>query len=191
MNVLSIIPRLFVVILSLFFVMPVSAANKPYPLKYWALRDVVSNVRISPDGKYLALMKIPTRDGNPIIEVYNASNLKKKPFKFNADPMEITSFNWVGDQDIIVRFRQRVREKIEGFNQGVYETQLALLDVKKEKVRRFRESNPTIANLVPNKPNKVILSFNPGGDGRLSKVNRAFRPRSYYEFDIETEKKHG
>jgi len=176
--------RFLIGIVCLAVYLPVFAANKPYPLKYWALREVVSNVRISPDGKHLALMKIPTRDGNPVIEVYDASDFGKKPFKFNADPMEITSFYWVGDQDIIVRFRQRVRDKIEGFNEGVYETKLALLDIKKQDVRQFRETNPTIEHLLPDKPNKVILSFNPGGD-RLTKVDRDFRPRSYYEFDIE------
>jgi dipeptidyl aminopeptidase/acylaminoacyl peptidase len=158
-------------------------ANEPYPLKYWALRDVVSNVRVSPDGKYLAVMKIPTRDGMPIIEVFDTSNLKKDPFLFNADPMEITGFYWVGDHDMIVQFRQKVRDKIEGFNQGVYEYKLALLDVKEEEVEQFRETNPSVVNLLPNKPNKVILSFNPGGEDRL--VASAFRPRSYYEFDLE------
>jgi dipeptidyl aminopeptidase/acylaminoacyl peptidase len=185
MNLSSIPARFLVAVVSLAMFLPVFAANKPYPLKYWALREVVSNVEVSPDGKYLALEKIATRDANPVIEVYDTSDFKKKPFVFNADPMEITSFDWVGDQDIIVRFRQRVREKIEGFNEGVYETQLALLDVKEEKVRRFRETNPSIANLLPNKPNKVILSFTPGGDGRLSKVDRAFRPLSYHELDIQ------
>ncbi|MBT8070044.1 MAG: hypothetical protein KJO80_06390 [Gammaproteobacteria bacterium] len=181
----NILSRLVIGIFCLQFALPVMAANEPYPLEYWALRDVVSNVRVSPDGKYLALMKIPTRDGMPIIEVFDTSNLKEKPFQFNADPMEITSFYWVGNQDMIVRFRQKVRDKIEGFNQGVYESKLALLDVKKEEVEQFRETNPSVVNLLPNKPNKVILSFNPGGGDRLSKVNRAFQPRSYYEFDIE------
>jgi len=175
---------LFLAVISLAVTLPVSA-GEPYPLKYWALRDVVSNVRVSPDGNYLALMKIPTRDADPVIEVYQASNFEKKPFVFNADPMEIIGFYWVGDHDIIVSFRQRVRDKIDDFNQGVYEYKLALLDVKKQKVEQFRETNPSIENTLSNKPNKVILSYNPGGDARLSKVDRAFRPRSYYEFDIE------
>jgi dipeptidyl aminopeptidase/acylaminoacyl peptidase len=186
MNYSNILTKLFIAIFSLAVYLPALAANEPYPLKYWALREVVSNVRVSPDGKYLALMKIPTRDADPVIVVYDTSKFEKKPFTFNADPMEITSFNWVGDQDIIVRFRQRVRDKIEGFNQGVYEIKLAMLDVKLKKVREFKEANPSISNLLPNKPNKVIYSNNPGGDERLSKVNRAFRPRAYYELDLET-----
>jgi len=182
MNFSNLPARLCLGIVSLAVMMPVFAIE-PYPLNYWALRDVVSNVRISPDGNYLALMKIPTRDANPVIEVYATSDFKKKPFVFNADPMEVTRFYWVGNQDIIVSFRQRVRDKIDGFNRGVYETKLALLDVKTKEVEQFRETNPSIVNLLPNKPNKVILSFNPGISDRL--VSRAFRPLSYYEFDIE------
>jgi len=187
MNYPKILPKLLIGLIALAVTLPVHA-SEPYPLKYWALRDVVSNVRISPDGKFLALMKIPTRDANPVIEIYDTNNFDKKPFKFNAKKMEITSFYWVGDQDMIVSFRQKVRDKIEGQNQGVYETKLALLDVKKEEVREFRETNPSVQNTLPNKPNKVILSYNPGG-GRISKVDRSFRPRSYYEFDIERETK--
>jgi len=44
-------------------------APEPYPLDYWALREVINRVQVSPDGKHLALMKIPSKRANPIIEV--------------------------------------------------------------------------------------------------------------------------
>jgi dipeptidyl aminopeptidase/acylaminoacyl peptidase len=160
-------------------------APEPYPLEYWALRSVISNAQVSPDGKYLGLMKIPSKDGNPIIEVYDAADLDKEPFRLNADPMEITNFYWVSDKDIVFTLRQKVRDKIDGFNQGVYENRLAILDVKKEKIRKFDESNPSIVSLVPNKPNKIIISFSEGeADGPGSKLSEAFRPRAYWEFDL-------
>jgi dipeptidyl aminopeptidase/acylaminoacyl peptidase len=163
-----------------------SLAAEPYPLEYWALREVVSNVQVSPDGKRVALMKIPTRDGNPVIEVYDASNFEKEPFRVNADPMEITSFDWLGDHSIVVRLRQKVRDKIEGFNQGVYEFRIALLDVKKETIEQIREANPTVENLLPNDPDSVIISFNPSNrDKSLDKIEEAFRPRAYYELNLE------
>jgi dipeptidyl aminopeptidase/acylaminoacyl peptidase len=186
MNLSNTLVKLFVGIVCLVTISPAFAADEPYPLKYWALREVVRNVNISPDGKYLALMKIPTMDANPVIEVYETSDFAKKPFKFNADRMEITSFSWVGNQDMIVRFRQKVRDKIDGFNQGVYENKIALLDVKKKEIEEFRETNPGVANLLPNKPNKIIMSLNPGSPDRLSKIDKSFRPLSYYEFDVDT-----
>jgi dipeptidyl aminopeptidase/acylaminoacyl peptidase len=164
----------------------VAAEFKPYPLEYWALREVINNAQVSPDGKYLGLMKIPTRDANPVIEVYDAADLSKEPFRLNADPMEITNFYWVSNTAIIFTLRQKVRDRIEGFNQGVYENRLAAVDVEDRKMRSFDELDATIANLLPNKPGKVILSFVEGGnEGPSSKIREAFRPRSYWEFDLK------
>lgn len=163
-----------------------AADFKPYPLEYWALREVINNAQVSPDGKYLGLMKIPARDANPVIEVYDAADLHQEPFRLNADPMEITNFYWVSDTAIIFTLRQKVRDRIEGFNQGVYENRLAMVDVVDRKMRSFDELDATIANLMPNEPNKVILSFIEGGDeGPSSKIREAFRPRSYWELDLK------
>ena len=161
-------------------------ANDPYPLEYWALRNVIDNAQVSPDGKRLAIMKIPNKDGNPIVEVYDASNLSREPFRFNADPMEITNIYWASNKDIVFTARQMVRDKIEGFNQGVYETRIAVVDVKKKKIKSFDESDPAIENLLPNKPTKIIISFQEGEpDGPGAKLDAAFRPRAYWEFDLD------
>jgi dipeptidyl aminopeptidase/acylaminoacyl peptidase len=160
--------------------------DDPYPLEYWALRSVINNAQVSPDGKYLGLMKIPSKTANPIIEVYEAANLDKEPFRIGADKMEVTSFYWASDKDIVFTLRQQVRDKIEGFNQGVYETRLAVADVEKKKMRSFDESGPAIENLLPNKPSKIIISFQEGDpDGPGAKLDRAFRPRAYWEFDLD------
>ncbi len=157
------------------------SASAPYPVDYFAMRAVVSNVSVSPDGKHLALMKIPTRDGDPIIEVYDAADLGKVPFRMDADPMEIEFFSWVSDRDILFRARQQVRDRIEGFNQGVYEYKWGMLDVERRKVRSFTAERAAIVGVLPNKPNKVLLAMAEGGGGRL---RAAFRPQAYYELDL-------
>ena len=157
----------------------------PYPVEYFAMRAVVSNVSVSPDGKHLALMKIPTRDGDPIVEVYDAADLDKAPFRMDANPMEIEFFSWVSDRDILFRARQQVRKRIEGFNQGVYEYKWGMLDVERKKVRSFSAERAQIVGVLPNKPNKVLLGIaEGGGDGPGAKLNRAFRPLSYWELDL-------
>lgn len=160
---------------------------EPYPLEYWALREVIDAVQVSPDGEHLGLMKIPSRDGNPIIEVYDASDLAKEPFRLNAEPMEITNFYWVSNTDIVIELRQKVRDRIEGFNQGVYETRLATVDIEDEKIRSFDESNAVIENLLPYDPDKIVISFTEGEeDGPGARIREAFRPRSYWTFNLET-----
>ena len=160
-------------------------AFEPYPLEYWAMRPVISNVAASPDGKHLALLKIPSKDGDPIIEVYDAGDLDKEPFRLDADPMEITGFYWASDQHILFNLRQRVRDKIDGFNRDVYEYRLAVLDVDAKKMRSFEGERATVVNILPSEPNKVIVAFQEGGDdGPAARVRAGFRPLAYYEFDL-------
>ncbi len=161
-------------------------APEPYPLEYWALREVINNAQVSPDGKYLGLMKIASKKANPVIEVYETANLNKRPFTIGAKKMEVTSFYWASDKDIVFTMRQKVRDKIDGFNQGVYESKLAVADVINKKMRSFDETGPAIENLLPRKKNKVIISFFEGeADGPGSRLEAAFRPRAYWEFDLE------
>lgn len=157
---------------------------EPYPVDFFAMRAVVSNVSLSPDGRHLALMKIPTKDGDPIVEVYDADDLDKVPFRMDANPMEIEFFSWVSDRDILFRARQQVRKRIEGFNQGVYEYKWGMLDVERKNVRSFSE-RAQIVGVLPNKPNDVILAIaEGGGDGPGAKLRSAFRPLSYWELDL-------
>ena len=162
-----------------------TARAEPYPLEYWALRDVINSVQISPDGKYLALMKIPNRDANPVLEVYDAADLDKEPFRMDGGRMEVTGYDWVGNDDIVVRFRRKVRDTIDDFNQGVYGYSIGLLNVEEKKITEFKEANPAVENLLPGKPGKIIISMNPGMEERGDRLQRTFRPRAYYELDLD------
>ena len=167
---------------------PLLALGKPYPLDYWARRDVISAVTVSPDGQRLGLMKIPAKGENPIIEIYETANLGKKPFRINAKPMEIVLFNWVDNDNIVMLSRQKVRDKIDDFNEGVYGFRLALVDIKKRKIKEFKneETDTGIVSVLPDKPRKILISFSEGGeDGPGAKLQEAFRPRSYWEFDLD------
>jgi len=185
--------RFVLALLCVFMGMPSLAAAagtefEPYPLDYWALRPVINAAQVSPDGKYLGIMKIPAKDANPVIEVYEAAELDKREpvFTLNADPMEITNFFWASDNDIIFYLRQKVRNQIEGWNQGVYETRLAIVDVESKDMEQFDETDPLIENILPHDPTKIIISFQEGGaDGPGQRLSEAFRPRAYWKFDLE------
>lgn len=184
-------PRIaFCVLMILLISLPLSArsselAPDPYPLEYFALREVIDNVRVSPDGRHLALMKIAARDADPVIEIYDAADLAREPFRVNADPMEITGFYWVSDVDIVMTLRQRVRDRIDGFNEGVYEYRLAKVDIERKSLRSFKEADPQVESVPVNDSRRIIISFQPGGD-RDTKIDEAFRPRAYYSLDLET-----
>lgn len=181
---MEIVKKIIAILVILFSAQVFSKAVDPYPLDYWALRDVISNVEISPDGKHVALLKIPTKDGDPIIEVYPVDKLDAEPYRINSDPMEIQRFFWLSNDVIGMRLRQKVRDKIEGFNQGVYEYLLASVDIKRKKIKKYDQVGADMENLLPGKRNRIIFSYLPGGDD--SKLSDAFRPRTYYELDLKT-----
>ena len=164
------------------FVSSPSPAEEPYPLEYFALREVVQNVNVSPDGERVAMLKILTRDGNPILHVYDASDTSKKPFVVNADPMEITSYSWASDRDIVVNLRQKVRDKIDGQNQGVYDYKIGVLDVVDREFEDFPVERPAFVNALPKDPDRIIISMQPGMDD--IGIKEAFQPRSYYKFNL-------
>lgn len=181
---MQIIRRSVVALALLFGAQALAKTVEPYPLDYWALRDVISNVEISPDGKHVALLKIPTKDGGPIIEVYPANDLEGEPYRINSNPMEIQRFFWLSNDVIGMRLRQKVRDRIEGFNQGVYEYLLASVDIKRKKMKKYDQLGADMENILPDNKNRIIFSYLPGGDD--SKISDAFRPRTYYELDLKT-----
>lgn len=163
-------------------------AKAPYPVEYWALRNVISNVQVSPNGEQLALMRIPSRDGDPLIEVYDTANLAREPLRVNADPMEIVQLDWVNDDYIVFAARQKVRDIIEGFNQGVYEFKFGILNVAEKEVDEFGEPGKVgIASFLPGEPNKIVLSVLPPGDKKNegAQLEERFLPRDYYEYDLK------
>ena len=175
--------------LALSFTTPTWAEDaEPYPLDYWALRDVITSVSLSPEGDRLALLKIASRDADPIIEVYDTSDLSKDPFRVGADPMEIIAYDWVSNEVIAFVARQRVRDRIEGFNQGVYDFAFALLNVETEKIKKFDGSEEAVvANLLPSKPDHIIVAYsNYDADGPGARISEPFRPSAYWEYNINT-----
>lgn len=164
--------------------LPAAAAVDPYPLEYFALREVVSNVTVSPDAERVAMLKIIGRDGDPILHVYDADDMDGDAFVVDSDPMEIRSYQWVSDNHILMVLRQKVRDKIEGQNQGVYEERITILDLEDKKFESFDMPMPVVENVLPNEPSKIIVSMQPGFDDDPG-LREAFRPRAYYKVDLE------
>lgn len=158
-------------------------AQDEIPLEVFALREVIQSVTVSPDGKHLALMKIDSRKGDPIVEIYETDDLSKRPTRLGADPMEFTTVDWVSDNLLVFGARQRSRRRIEGFNRGVFDERVAAYNLDTEKFEDF--GNAQIEGLLPKKPDKILIST-----GRA--ISRddpfaAFRGiRAYYELDLES-----
>lgn len=162
-----------------------TADAEVYPLEYFALREVVNSVTVSPDGERLAMLKILSRTGNPILHIYETDDLDADPLVINADPMEIIGYQWASDRHVVLRFRQQVRNRLQGQEGSVYGYRLAILDVIDESFDDF-ESNtaPFIENVLEGKPNEIIVSEQEGFDNSVG-VREAYRPRAYYTVNLE------
>lgn len=161
--------------------------REPLPVENWAIREVMQNVEINPSGTKIAYMSNPSREGDPIIEVYDIDSIGEDPQRVGADNMEVTGFSWVSDTKMVVFFRQAIRRRIEGFNNGIYAGKSALYDIE---TKRFDElsNNLSIEQLLYQKPGSAIVSV-PNDRFGLNVEDdpfAAFRPRTYYELDLET-----
>jgi dipeptidyl aminopeptidase/acylaminoacyl peptidase len=167
-----------------------TAQADPPPIEAFAIREVMQGTSLNPTGDKIAWMSNPSREGNPIIQIYNTDDLGGKPVNVGADHMEIMGFSWVTDDKLIVAFRQKVRKRIEGFNRGVYENRLALFDTNNKKFSDLGE-NFSIASLLPHEPNTIIIS-QPNDRFGLNVEDdpfAAFRPRTYYRLNLKTGEK--
>jgi len=167
-----------------------AAAIEPYPLEYFALPAEIRGVEISPGGQHLLSLAIPTDDGRTILEVYDAARLDETPIRIDTDLMEIRAALWLSDDDILISLRQKTGSEIENANGVTYETRIAKLNINRKKIELFDETNAVLENVLPHRSDKIIISVPPGSlsedDSRLAD---AFRPRSYYEYDLSTGKK--
>jgi len=159
-----------------------AAQSDAFPLEYWAVRGAMNNVQVSPSGKYVSFMKISSKKGNPIIEVYNTADLSKKPQRVNADKLEITGYNWISDEEMTISFRGQVSKRIKGFNQGAYKNKLALYSVKSKKFTELSNDNLAInlVNSLPEENDKVLVNYSEVKEGQ------SFRSPSYYKMNVKT-----
>ena len=184
-----ILARLIMLVMTLSLSGPVVASD-PYPVDYFAFSAVMRDISVSPSGERLMLLANTSKDGKTFLEVYDAANLDDKPFRVTADPMEIRSARWASDDDILINLRQKVSDQIEDFKEGTYETRIARLDVSGMKMETYDETNVAFENVLPHDPDKVLISMPTGSssdDG--ARLEESFRPRAYYEFDLEKGKK--
>ncbi len=157
------------------------------PVEAWALRDVMPNVSISPDGSKLLLMKLESKEGEYVMEIHDANNLGSKPVRTNADPMELVAARWVNDRYIFGTAWQVKRTKVRGPEDDVREYLAFSFDTKTNKFSKV-DGNFDIVNNLPNDPEHVLVatgSTNDGGAGGVDPL-AAFRPRSYYKFNLRT-----
>ena len=161
-------------------------AQGSVPVDVWALRDVVNAVQISPDGKHLLVHKVESRDGDYILEVYKTDDLSKPLRRLNANPMEIIAAQWVSNDVIFGSAWQVNRKTVKGPEEDVRDYKTYSYSLEANKFTSV-DGNFGIVNLLPNDPDNVLVSTGTTvGDGTGVDPFAAFRPRSYYKYNLKT-----
>jgi dienelactone hydrolase len=169
---------------------PLSAAEAqdPPPLELFATYEAVDNVALSPDGRYLALMRLPARNANYIIEVFDTTDLSQQPTRFGADRMEIQSYSWVGPEHIWVSFRQQVRDMVRDTNQGVFESKRAIIKVTGDDPWDTLPDDAQLISSLVEEPEHILirtanLDNNLDIEGRA--ISGVVNP-NYYRYNLRT-----
>lgn len=152
----------------------------------FALRPVIRNVQVSPDGKHLALLKIEGRDGNPIIEIYETDDLSEPKRRLAADPMQFLNLQWISDDIIGGQSIQMVRRRIRSRGQSVFRSKFYTYDLPNNEFEQF-DGSFSVVSPLPNDPDKVLIGTSRINNNELEDDPfEAFRPREYYTLNLQT-----
>lgn len=159
----------------------------PIPIDTWAQRDAVTNVELSPDGKHLLILRIEGGNiGENLLEIYDINDFSKPLRRLNADKMEMISARWVSDKHIFGTAWQVVRKKVDGPEADVRGYRAFSYNLEKNK---FANADGTynLETILPKEPGYIVveesnINASTGGVDPFA----AFRPRSYYKYNLET-----
>ena len=115
-----------------------------YPIDNWAVGDAMSSVDISNDGKYISFMQKLSRESDPVLKVFLSDDLSADPYILGGESLEIISSSWISNESIVVTFRGKARDQIEGFNRGIYEYRVALFNMDTKEFKKLDDSRQAI-----------------------------------------------
>jgi dipeptidyl aminopeptidase/acylaminoacyl peptidase len=166
---------------------PVQAqASQTVPIDVWALRNVVNTVQVSPDGKHLLVHKVDSKEGDYLLQIFKTDDLSKPLRTLNANPMEIINASWVSDNIIFGAAWQEVRKRVTRPEENHRDFKAYFYNLEKNKFSAV-DGNFGIESILPKEPNHILVrAGNAIPDASGVDPFAAFRPASYYKFDLRT-----
>ena len=154
------------------------------PIEVWAQRDNVASVDISPDGQHVAMLRMKDADGKYFLEIYKVSDLTKPWRTLAADPMELISARFIGDNYLFGNAWQVVDNKVNGPEEDVRRYKTWSYNLKTNKFSGA-EGSFSLVGVLPKEDTKVLISTDtPNGGSFGVDPFAAFTPRSYYKYDL-------
>ncbi len=74
----------------------------------FAQEPALSDAKVSPDGRHIAVRQRLAKDGEEVIFVYDSSDLSQEPIALSASKMQVRTIQWANNEFLLVRFSQDV-----------------------------------------------------------------------------------
>jgi dipeptidyl aminopeptidase/acylaminoacyl peptidase len=157
------------------------------PISVWGQRDAITALEVSPDGKHILLLKIEGGNfGSNVLEIYDTSDFSKPIKRLNSNPMEMISASWVSDKHIYGAAWKVVRKAVTGPEADVRSYKSFSYNLEKNKFSNI-DGSFRLVSVLPKEPLKVLIAEGSAvADATGVDPYQAFRPRSYFKFNLET-----
>lgn len=163
-----------------------AAGDSTVPVEVWALRDVVNDVEVSPDGKHVLVHVVESKEGEYLLKIYKTEDMTK-PFRtLNADPMEIINVQWVSNDYIFGTAWQQRRSRVKGPEDDTRDYKAFAYNLDTNKFTDL-PGNFGLENRLPKDPDHILVASGRAvADFTGVDPFAAFRPTSYYKFNLKT-----
>lgn len=130
------------------------------PVDVFATLPVLSQASVSQDGSKLAITRATHKNGGYIVEVRSVKDLKAEPVRLGAAKMEISSFNWVNDEKLLINFRQNIQDG----NDNYWVTKSAIVSANgkgewRVPFPRENAANFSVLSTLKNDSENILLEY--------------------------------
>lgn len=158
----------------------------------FATRPVMLTPGISPNGDKIAYRAAQTKKGDYYIEVRSTDDLQGKPVRIGSSSMSITGFNWIGDNQLLVSFTERVRNQVKEQEDSVFENKRAIF--RADGKGRFVEiyDDTQIVSELPEEPGYILVrtsKFNSEDQRRIRARGQSIgdlQNQDFYKLNVKT-----
>lgn len=134
-------------------------AQKPQPtIEDFFKNPKFSNLQLSPNGKYLAVLS-PINDRKNIV-ILETEGLKNAKPVTKFDDQDINNFSWANDNEIVFDLDSNGNEAFSLYKINVNTKRAKVIELVGSKVGSSGIRSASIVHMLPNDPDHIIIQYN-------------------------------
>ncbi|GGD01628.1 alpha/beta hydrolase family protein [Aquisalinus flavus] len=163
-------------------------AQETLPFEAFAQDPTITDVEVSPDGRWLSVVQRNSIDGDPFLGIYDAQDLSKGRIRtYGARGMSVNSAQWINEDYLLVVFTQQFSEGENTYRiskiASIHRERGSFIDIPKLQFDRRtqgaaaaelekRAGAAAVISTLPADPDHVMVSYvaNANGVRAIAKV---------------------